>query len=166
MSASRQQADILNSLLSAMLFPVCNRKFPVPIAGNSPKEVSCFNGFVQAGRGVSPKFPVFSPGIREFEKAEPRSPQPLSTATESRVCAVIPQTRCRVHPPSTLQLCCKDTAVLKLHLPRAGFLQLQTRCGFRSIATMNKKAPLPDLRSRKPTWDKATALADEWETRS
>lgn len=71
-----------------------------------------------------------------------------------------------MHPasaPLALQLCCKDTAVLKLHLPRAGFLQLQTRCGFRSIATMNKKAPLPDLRSRKPTWDKATALADEWE---
>ena len=34
---------------------------------------------------------------------------------------------------------------------------------YRSIATMNKKAPLPDLRSRKPTWDKAAALAGEWE---
>ena len=34
---------------------------------------------------------------------------------------------------------------------------------FRSIATMNRKAPLPNLRSQKPTWDKAAALAREWE---
>jgi exodeoxyribonuclease-3 len=34
---------------------------------------------------------------------------------------------------------------------------------YRSIATMNKKAPLPSLRSQKPTWDKAAALAREWE---
>jgi exodeoxyribonuclease III len=34
---------------------------------------------------------------------------------------------------------------------------------FRSIATMNRKAPLPSLRSQKPTWDNAGALAREWE---
>ena len=34
---------------------------------------------------------------------------------------------------------------------------------FRSIATMNRKAPLPSLRSQKPTWSKATALARKWE---
>jgi DNA polymerase-1 len=34
---------------------------------------------------------------------------------------------------------------------------------FRSIATMNSKAPLPPLRSRKPTWEKASALAQSWE---
>ena len=34
---------------------------------------------------------------------------------------------------------------------------------YRSIATMNKKAPLPSLRSREPTWCKAAALAREWE---
>ena len=34
---------------------------------------------------------------------------------------------------------------------------------YRSIATMDKKAPLPRLRSQKPTWDKAAALAREWE---
>ena len=34
---------------------------------------------------------------------------------------------------------------------------------FRSIATMNRKAPLPNLRSQKPTWDKAAELAREWE---
>jgi DNA polymerase-1 len=28
---------------------------------------------------------------------------------------------------------------------------------------MNKKAPLPSLRSQKPTWRKAAALAREWE---
>ena len=34
---------------------------------------------------------------------------------------------------------------------------------FRSIATMDPKAPLPALRSQKPTWQKAAALAREWE---
>ena len=34
---------------------------------------------------------------------------------------------------------------------------------YRSIATMNKKAPLPSLRRQKPTWLKAAALAREWE---
>ena len=34
---------------------------------------------------------------------------------------------------------------------------------YRSIATMNKTAPLPSLRSQKPTWDMAAALAREWE---
>ena len=34
---------------------------------------------------------------------------------------------------------------------------------FRSIATMNPKAPLPSLRSQKPTWSKAAALARNWQ---
>jgi DNA polymerase-1 len=34
---------------------------------------------------------------------------------------------------------------------------------YRSIATMDKTAPLPSLRSQMPTWDKAAALAREWE---
>ena len=34
---------------------------------------------------------------------------------------------------------------------------------FRSLATMNRKATLPSLRSQKPTWHKAAALAREWE---
>jgi exodeoxyribonuclease III len=34
---------------------------------------------------------------------------------------------------------------------------------FRSIATMDRKAPLPSLRNQKPAWDKAAALAREWE---
>jgi len=34
---------------------------------------------------------------------------------------------------------------------------------FRSLATMNRKAPLPSLRSQKPTWRNAAALAREWE---
>ncbi len=34
---------------------------------------------------------------------------------------------------------------------------------FRSIATMNRKAPLPSLRNQRPTWQKAAALAHEWE---
>jgi exodeoxyribonuclease-3 len=34
---------------------------------------------------------------------------------------------------------------------------------FRSIATMDRKAPLPRLSGQKPTWRKAAALAREWE---
>ena len=34
---------------------------------------------------------------------------------------------------------------------------------YRSIATMNKRAPLPTLRNQTPTWRKAAALACEWE---
>jgi len=34
---------------------------------------------------------------------------------------------------------------------------------FRSIATMDRKAPLPRLSGQKPTWHKAAALARDWE---
>ena len=34
---------------------------------------------------------------------------------------------------------------------------------YRSIATMDKKAPLPGLPNQKSTWDKTAALAKEWE---
>ena len=34
---------------------------------------------------------------------------------------------------------------------------------FRAIATMNTKAPLPRLPDQRPTWDKAAALARNWE---
>jgi exodeoxyribonuclease III len=33
---------------------------------------------------------------------------------------------------------------------------------FRSLATMNRKAPLPSLQTQIPTWHKAAALAREW----
>jgi exodeoxyribonuclease-3 len=33
---------------------------------------------------------------------------------------------------------------------------------FRSIATMNRKAPLPSLRNQRPTWARAAVLAREW----
>ena len=33
---------------------------------------------------------------------------------------------------------------------------------FKSLATMNRKAPLPALRVQKLTWEKAAALAREW----
>jgi len=34
---------------------------------------------------------------------------------------------------------------------------------YRSIATMNRKAPLPRLSDQKPTWAKAAGMADDWE---
>jgi hypothetical protein len=61
-SALHQQADIPNSLLGAVPFPVCNKKIPVPIAGNSSKDVSCFNGLCKRGGAFQLKFPVFSHG--------------------------------------------------------------------------------------------------------
>jgi DNA polymerase-1 len=41
--------------------------------------------------------------------------------------------------------------------------QAETLRLYRSIARMNKEAPLPSLRQQKPTWRKAAALAREWE---
>ena len=41
--------------------------------------------------------------------------------------------------------------------PQADQLRL-----YRSIATMDKKAPLPPLRNQKPTWTKAASLARDW----
>ena len=48
---------------------------------------------------------------------------------------------------------------------RAGFLpkQAEQLRLFRAIATMNTKAPLPRLPDQTPTWDKAAALARDWE---
>jgi DNA polymerase-1 len=59
-------------------------------------------------------------------------------------------------------------------LQRYGSLEAALRAGrfpaqaenlrlYRSVATMNRKAPLQSLRSQKATWDKAAALAREWE---
>src|SRR5581483_9557944 len=36
---------------------------------------------------------------------------------------------------------------------------------YRSIATMDRKAPLPSLENQKPTWDAAAALARAWQLR-
>jgi DNA polymerase-1 len=48
---------------------------------------------------------------------------------------------------------------------KAGRFASQTKrlLMFRSIATMDRKAPVPGLRAQKPTWDKAATLAREWE---
>jgi DNA polymerase-1 len=42
--------------------------------------------------------------------------------------------------------------------PQAAMLRL-----YRSIATMDKTAPLPPLRSQKPTWARAAQLANHWQ---
>ena len=34
---------------------------------------------------------------------------------------------------------------------------------FRSIATMDAKAPLPRVKDQKPNWAKASELASDWE---
>jgi len=59
-------------------------------------------------------------------------------------------------------------------LQRYGSLEVALKAGrfpaiaetlrlYRSIATMDKKAPLPSLRSQRPTWGNAAAVAKEWE---
>jgi len=50
-----------------MFFPVWNKKFPVPIAGNSSKEVPCFSAFSKRGGGLSLEIPCIFPQIREFK---------------------------------------------------------------------------------------------------
>ena len=64
---SRQQADVLNSLLGAMLFPVCNKNSLFQLQGMRPKEVPYFSGFEQAERGLSLEIPCIFPHIREFQ---------------------------------------------------------------------------------------------------
>ena len=70
-----------NSLFGVIFFPVCRKKFPVSIAGNSLKEAPFLKDFVQAVRDVSTEIPCIFPVIREFG-GRTRSLQPASTATE------------------------------------------------------------------------------------
>ena len=60
-SARANKQTFLNSLFGAMFFPVCDKKFPVSIAGNSFKEATFLKGFVQAGRDVSTEIPCIFP---------------------------------------------------------------------------------------------------------
>ena len=54
--------------------------------------------------------------------------------------------------------------MLEAALAAGRFPHTRRTCGFTDpIATMNKMAPLPSLRSQKPTWRKAAALARGWE---
>jgi hypothetical protein len=47
---------------------------------------------------------------------------------------------------------------------RAGRFPAMTKspAALPKIAMMNKRAPLPSLRSQKPTWEKAVKLAQKW----
>ena len=72
-----------NSLFGVIFFPVCRKKFPVSIAGNSLKEAPFLKDFVQAVRDVSTEIPCIFPEIREFEPAETSSLLTASTATLS-----------------------------------------------------------------------------------
>ena len=53
-----------------MFFPVCNEKIPCSDCREFVQKVSCFNWFVQAGRGVSREIPCIFPPIREFQDWE------------------------------------------------------------------------------------------------
>jgi hypothetical protein len=60
MSDARDLKGETGFAVTAVPFRVRSKKFPVLIAGNSSKEASCFNGFVQVVRAFRQKFPVFS----------------------------------------------------------------------------------------------------------
>ena len=79
--AANEQTFI--SLLAELALPVCNKKFPVPTAGNSSKKSCVSMGLCKRGGAFQRKFPVFSRGSGNFI-AETRSLQPPSTATKSR----------------------------------------------------------------------------------
>jgi hypothetical protein len=49
--------------VSAIFFRAWNKKFPVPIAGNSSKEVPCFSAFSKRGGGLSLEIPCIFPQI-------------------------------------------------------------------------------------------------------
>lgn len=84
----------------------------------------------------------------------------------SRRVAILP-TKCRVCQASGQQALprfCKDTAASNPALKAGRFPAMaETLRLYRSIAVMDKKAPLPSLRSQKPNWDRAAALARQWE---
>ena len=57
----------------AEAFPICNKDFAVPIAGNSSKEASYLKGFAQ-GEGVSPQNSLYFPTDQGILTTETRSP--------------------------------------------------------------------------------------------
>ena len=60
--------------------------------------------------------------------------------------------------------CCANTGRWSDALKAGRFPQHAEKLRlFRSIATMNRKAPLPRLADQTPTWAKAAALARDWE---
>ena len=86
--------------------------------------------------------------------------------TSSR-CAAIRPTSCPARPasaPAGAATLLRKHGSLEGALKAGRFAAQARRLRlFRSIATMDRKAPLPRLRDQKPTWDKAAALAQEWE---
>ena len=59
MSVSRQQADVLNSLLGAMLFPVCNKNSLFQLQGIRPKQSRISVGFGKRRGAFRSRFPLF-----------------------------------------------------------------------------------------------------------
>ena len=73
----------LNSLLGAMCFPVCNEKFPVPIAGKFVPESLVFQLVSAGGEGRFKRNSLYFPADQGISETETRSLQPPSTATLS-----------------------------------------------------------------------------------
>ena len=96
-----------------------------------------------------------------------------ATASSPRKCRI--SSRCaatrRTNCPALLasarparQRCCANTAASTPSSKPAASPNRPTNLRlYRSIATMNRKAPVPQLADQKPTWQKAAALARKWE---
>ena len=69
----------------------------------------------------------------------------------------------RAWGPRQPPACSLNTGRWRTCSPPAAFGQAGALRLYRSIATMDRSAPLPSLRSQKPTWDKASALARAWQ---
>lgn len=82
-------------------------------------------------------------------------------------CAATPPTEFRVRKVSGRRaplLSCANTRSLDALLAAGRFpAQAEELRLYRSIATMDISAPLPALRNQAPTWERASALAREWE---
>ena len=84
-----------------------------------------------------------------------------------RACAATRRTSCPAFPASArkaLPTSCGSTARSKRRSRPAGFRRRPSELRlFRSIATMDAKAPLPPLKDQRPSWAKASALARDWQ---
>ena len=85
--------------------------------------------------------------------------------TSSR-CAGMPPTASRApsaSDPRAQPASCASTARSRMPLRRGTSWRRPRLRLYRSIATMDRAAPLPPLRGQKPTWSKAAALARDWQ---
>jgi len=115
-----------------MLFPVCNKQFPVLIAGNSSREAGFLKGSVQAGRNVSREIPCIFPAIREFRHGDTFA----AASQHSQPVAGFPTlSRDAANAPQEARNCVPNWPVDLSHVTWERALQRKTPLSCRFIAT-------------------------------